>query len=173
MYFAMNALKKWRHRLLRLFLVFAIIYIACFQWQFIVSLGMGPDNIADMTFGLLPGVTAVVLSLAFYWKHLSVQNVLPPALIGLGWIVTGPYLSYVSLINTNTIYLNNIYDIYVGLYFFAIFFCLNMLIKQYVPRKLGSLIMTVVQLVGVFLILLQWAYYALYHSSITDRKSVV
>lgn len=82
---------------------------------------MGPDNIADMTFGLLPGVTAVVLSLAFYWKHLSVQNVLPPALIGLGWIVTGPYLSYVSLINTNTIYLNNIYDIYVGLYFFAIF----------------------------------------------------
>ena len=173
MYFAMNALKKWRHRLLRLFLVFAIIYIACFQWQFIVSLGMGPDNIADMTFGLLPGVTAVVLSLAFYWKHLSVQNVLPPALIGLGWIVTGPYLSYVSLINTNTIYLNNIYDIYVGLYFFAIFFCLNMLIKQYVPRKLGSLIMTVVQLVGVFLILLQWAYYALYHSSITTSGALL
>ena len=173
MYFAMNALKKWRHRLLRLFLVFAIVYIACFQWQFIVSLGMGPDNIADMTFGLLPGVTAVVLSLAFYWKHLSVQNVLPPALIGLGWIVTGPYLSYVSLINTNTIYLNNIYDIYVGLYFFAIFFCLNMLIKQYVPRKLGSLIMTIVQLIGVFLIILQWAYYALYHSSITTSGALL
>ena len=33
--------------------------------------------------------------------------------------------------------------------------------------------MTVVQLVGVFLILLQWAYYALYHSSITTSGALL
>ena len=48
-----------------------------------------------------------------------------------------------------------------------------MLIKQYIPRKLGSLIMTIVQLIGVFLILLQWAYYALYHSSITTSGALL
>ena len=126
---AMKTFSKWRHRLLPLCIIFAVVYGCCFEWQFLISLGMGPDNIEDMTFGLLPGVGAVVLSLALYWKHLSPGAIIPPALIGLGWIITGPYLSYISLINTNTIYLNNIYDIYVGLYFFAIFFCLNMIVR--------------------------------------------
>lgn len=133
---ATKAISKWRHRLLPLLIIFAVVYGFCFEWQFLVSLGMGPDNIEDMTFGLLPGVGAVVLSLALYWKHLSPGAIIPPALIGLGWIITGPYLSYISLINTNTIYLNNIYDICRTI-LFAIFFCLNMIVRQYLPTKSG------------------------------------
>ena len=93
---ATKAFSKWRRKLLPLCIIFAVVYGFCFEWQFLVSLGMGPDNIEDMTFGLLPGVGAVVLSLALYWKHLSPGAIIPPALIGLGWIITGPYLSYIS-----------------------------------------------------------------------------
>ena len=85
---ATKAISKCRHRLLPLLIIFAVVYGFCFEWQFLVSLGMGPDNIEDMTFGLLPGVGAVVLSLALYWKHLSPGAIIPPALIGLGWIIT-------------------------------------------------------------------------------------
>ena len=170
---ATKAISKCRHRLLPLLIIFAVVYGFCFEWQFLVSLGMGPDNIEDMTFGLLPGVGAVVLSLALYWKHLSPGAIIPPALIGLGWIITGPYLSYISLINTNTIYLNNIYDIYVGLYFFAIFFCLNMIVRQYLPHKIGAVFMTLVQFAAFFIILLQWVYYFLYNSSITTSGALL
>ena len=170
---ATKAISKCRHRLLPLLIIFAVVYGSCFEWQFLVSLGMGPDNIEDMTFGLLPGVGAVVLSLALYWKHLSPGAIIPPALIGLGWIITGPYLSYISLINTNTIYLNNIYDIYVGLYFFAIFFCLNMIVRQYLPHKIGAVFMTLVQFAAFFIILLQWVYYFLYNSSITTSGALL
>ncbi|WP_296903348.1 phosphoethanolamine transferase [uncultured Megasphaera sp.] len=169
----MNALKQKQHHILVLCLTFAVIYGLCFQWQFLVSLGMGPDNIEDMTFGLIPAVGAVVLSLAFYWRYLSPQNLIPPALIGIGWIITGPYLSYITLVNTNTIYLNNIYDIYVGLYFFAIFFCLNMIVKQHLPHLPGAIVMTAVQFAAFFIILLQWAYYVLYNSSITTSGALI
>ena len=109
-----------RRRLVYLLCTFFVIYALCYQWQFLVSLGLGPDNIHHMTVGLIPAVGAVVLSLALYWRHLCIASVVPTALIAVSWIVTGPYLSYITLIQQNTVYLNNMYDIYVGLYLFAI-----------------------------------------------------
>ncbi len=160
-------------RLFYLLGTFIVIYALCFQWQFLVSLGLGPDNIHDMIWGLVPAVGAVVLSLALYWRHLSLPSLLPTAIIAIGWIVTGPYLSYVTLVQKNTIYLNNMYDIYVGLYLFAILFCLNMASRQFLPRKVSATLMTLVQFAAFFIIILQWAYFMLYHSSITTSGALL
>lgn len=162
-----------RHRVASLMLLFGILYALCFQWQCLVSFGMGTDNVEDMTFGLIPAVLSVVVSLALYWRQLSLRSVLPPALIALGWVITGPLLSYVSLVNTETVYVNNVYDIYVGLYFFAIFFCLNMAVRQYLPAKVGAVLMTIIQFLALFLIILQWAYFCLYHSYITTAGALI
>ena len=59
--------------------MFFVIYALCYQWQFLVSLGLGPDNIHHMTVGLIPAVGAVVLSLALYWRHLCIASVVPTA----------------------------------------------------------------------------------------------
>lgn len=170
---ASPALKKTGHTIFYLLCIFAVIYALCIQWQFLVSLGMGPDNIEDMTLGLIPAVGAVVLSLAIYWRHLSLAAILPTAMIGIGWIITGPYLSYISLLNQNTLYLNNIYDIYVGLYLFAILFCINMFLKQYLGRRMSAVIMLILQFCSFFIIVLQWVYFALYHSSITTSGALL
>ena len=97
-----------RRRLVYLLCTFFVIYALCYQWQFLVSLGLGPDNIHHMTVGLIPAVGAVVLSLALYWRHLCIASVVPTALIAVSWIVTGPYLSYITLIQQNTVYLGEI-----------------------------------------------------------------
>lgn len=170
---ASPAFKKTGHTIFYLLCIFAVIYALCIQWQFLVSLGMGPDNIEDMTLGLIPAVGAVVLSLAIYWRHLSLAAILPTAMIGIGWIITGPYLSYISLLNQNTLYLNNIYDIYVGLYLFAILFCINMFLKQYLGRRMSAVIMLILQFCSFFIIALQWVYFALYHSSITTSGALL
>lgn len=153
--------------------IFAVIYALCFQWELLVSLGLGEDNIEDMTFGLIPAVGAVTLSLALYWKHLSLAAILPNAVVGISWIITGPVLSYNTLLNSNTVYLNNIYDIYVGLYFFAILFCVSMALRQYAPPKIRMVLMTLIQLLAISVIVLQWGYYYLYHSSITTSGALL
>lgn len=162
-----------RRRLVYLLCTFFVIYALCYQWQFLVSLGLGPDNIHHMTVGLIPAVGAVVLSLALYWRHLCIASVVPTALIAVSWIVTGPYLSYITLIQQNTVYLNNMYDIYVGLYLFAILFCLNMAARQFLNRKISAAIMTAVQFAAFFIIALQWVYFALYHSCITTSGALL
>ena len=162
-----------RRRLVYLLCTFFVIYALCYQWQFLVSLGLGPDNIHHMTVGLIPAVGAVVLSLALYWRHLCIASVVPTALIAVSWIVTGPYLSYITLIQQNTVYLNNMYDIYVGLYLFAILFCLNMAARQFLNRKISAAIMTAVQFAAFFVIALQWVYFALYHSCITTSGALL
>lgn len=161
------------HVLSRLLLIFVVIYLLCFQWEMFISLGLGPDNISDMTFGLIPATAAIIISLGLYWRYASWEAVLPPAIIAFGWIVTGPYLSYITLIHTNTIYLNNIYDIYTGLYLFPILFCLNMVARQFLKRVPGAVIMTIAQFVSFFVIMLQWVYFALYHSSITTSGALI
>lgn len=163
---------NWR-RVFYLLCIFGVIYALCFQWQLLVSLGLGQDNIQAMTYGLIPAVGAVTLSLALYWKHLSLSAILPNAFIGISWIVTGPVLSYNTLLNGTTVYLNNIYDIYVGLYGFAILFCLSMALRLYVRPKIGAAIMMVVQFLSLFVILLQWGYFYMYHSSITTSGALI
>lgn len=153
--------------------IFAVIYALCMQWQFNISLGLGQDNIHDMTLGFIPAVGAIVISLALYWRYLSISAIIPTAIVGIGWIVTGPLLSYYTLITKNTVYLNNIYDIYVGLYAFAIIFCINMAANQYLPRKLSAALMTVIQFAAFFIIALQWAYFFLYDSCITTSGALL
>lgn len=160
-------------RLIYLLCTFIAIYAICYQWQFLVSLGLGPDNIQYMTVGLIPAVGSVVLSLALYWRHLCIASVVPTAIIAAGWIVTGPYLSYITLIQQNTVYLNNMYDIYVGLYLFSILFCLNMAARQFLNRKVSTVLMTVIQFAAFFVIALQWVYFALYHSCITTSGALL
>lgn len=162
-----------KRRLLQLLCTFIALYALCLQWQFLVSLGLGPDNIRDVTLGLIPSVSAVVLTLALYWRQLSWSAVGPTAFISLGWIITGPYLTYITLAEKNTIYLNNMYDIYVGLYLFAILFCLNMTIRQFLPRRISATIMTVLQFAAFFIIAVQWVYFALYHSCITTSGALL
>lgn len=162
-----------KKRIFSLITVFIIIYALCVQWQFFVSLGLGEDNIADMIWGLVPAVGAVVLSLALYIKKLSWRNILPPAITGISWIVTGPLLSYKTLINGNTIYLNNIYDIYNGLFLFAVLFCLSMAVKQYIHRVIGAALLTIIYFAAIFVNLIQWAYYDLYGSCITTSGSLI
>ena len=164
---------KAGHTFFYLLCIFAVIYALCVQWEFNISLGLGPDNIEDMTLGLIPAVAAVVVSLALYWNYLSIASIIPTAIIGLGWIITGPLLSYNTLITKNTIYLNNIYDIYVGLYLFAILFCVNMAANQYIHRKLAAILMTVLQFASFFIIALQWVYFALYNSCITTSGALL
>ena len=165
--------RESKRRITHFLITYVVIYALCYQWQFLVSLGLGPDNIRYMTVGLLPAVGAVALSLALYWKHLCIATVAPTAFIAVGWIVTGPYLSYTTLIQQNTVYLNNMYDIYVGLYLFAILFCLNMVARQFLPRKISAPIMTLLQFAAFFIIALQWVYYALYHSCITTSGALL
>ena len=167
------SLAKAGHTFFYLLCIFAVIYALCVQWAFNISLGLGPDNIEDMTLGLIPATASVVLSLALYWKHLSIASILPTTIIGISWIITGPLLSYNTLITKNTVYLNNIYDIYVGLYFFAILFCLNMAFNQYVHRKIAAIGMTVLQFAAFFIIALQWVYFALYNSCITTSGALL
>ncbi|MCH4166082.1 MAG: phosphoethanolamine transferase [Megasphaera sp.] len=162
-----------KRTLLHLLLIFAIIYALCFQWEMYISLGLGPDNIEDMTLGLIPAIAAIIISLGLYWKYATWKTVLPPAIIAAGWVITGPYLSYITLINKNTIYLNNIYDIYTGLYLFSILFCLNMIIRQFLRHKLGAALMTIIQFASFFIIALQWVYFGLYHSSITTSGALL
>lgn len=165
--------KTTRNRLLTWLGMFAILYGLCVQWQFLWSLGMGPDNVENMLYGLFPAVLSVVVSLALYWKRFSLFSLLPPIVVALGWIVTGPCLTYITLINKNTIYLNNVYDIYVGLYGFSILFCLNMILRHYLPTVVRALVMTVLQFLSFFIVALQWVYYALYQSSITTSGSLI
>ena len=73
----------------------------------------------------------------------------------------------------NTIYLNNVYDIYVGLYAFSILFCLNMILRQFLPSLLRSFIMTIAQFAAFFIIALQWVYFFLYQSSITTSGALL
>lgn len=153
--------------------IFAMLYGLCMQWQFLWSLGMGPDNVKDMTYGLIPSVLSVVISLGLYWKKFSWPSLVPPAIVGLGWICTGPYLTYITLITKNTVYLNNVYDIYVGLYLFSILFCLNMVFRHLFHTVVRSLIMTALQFAAFFIIALQWAYYGLYNSSITTSGALL
>lgn len=153
--------------------IYIILYSLCLQWQFLFSLGLGPDNIQAMTYGLIPSVLSVVVSLGLYWKKLTLPALIPPAIIGIGWIVTGPYLTYVTLITKNTVYLNNVYDIYVGLYAFSILFCLNMALRQFFPSVLRAIIMTVLQFGAFFIIALQWVYFFLYQSSITTSGALL
>lgn len=153
--------------------LFIVLYSLCMQWQFLFSLGLGPDNIQAMTQGLIPSVLSVVVSLGLYWKRLTWSSLVPPALIALGWIMTGPYLTYITLITKNTIYLNNVYDIYAGLYLFSLLFCLGMLLQTRVPRLLHALIMTAVHFLAFFMIALQWVYYFLYQSSITTSGALL
>ncbi len=167
------SLAKAGHTFFYLLCIFAVIYALCVQWEFNISLGLGPDNIEDMTLGLIPAVAAVVISVALYWNYLSIASIIPTAVIGLGWIITGPLLSYNTLITKNTIYLNNIYDIYVGLYLFAILFCINMAANQYMHRKLAAILMTVLQFISFFVIALQWVYFALYNSCITTSGALL
>lgn len=167
------SLAKAGHTFFYLLCIFAVIYALCVQWAFNISLGLGPDNIEDMALGLIPATASVVLSLALYWKHLSIASILPTTIIGISWIITGPLLSYNTLITKNTVYLNNIYDIYVGLYFFAILFCLNMAFNQYVHRKIAAIGMTVLQFAAFFIIALQWVYFALYNSCITTSGALL
>ena len=164
---------KAGHTFFYLLCIFAVIYALCVQWEFNISLGLGPDNIEDMTLGLIPAVAAVVVSLALYWNYLSIASIIPTAIIGLGWIITGPLLSYNTLITKNTIYLNNIYDIYVGLYLFAILFCVNMAANQYIHRKLAAILTTILQFASFFIIALQWVYFALYNSCITTSGALL
>ena len=131
-----------KKRILSLIGVFIILYALCIQWQFIVSLGLGQDNIDAMLRGLIPAVGAVVVSLALYVQNLSFRSLAAPALAGLSWVITGPYLAYITLINGNTVYLNNIYDIYNGLFLFAVLFLLSMTAKQFLPRVISALVMT-------------------------------
>lgn len=153
--------------------LYLILYALCMQWQFLFSLGMGPDNVMNMTYGLMPSVLSVVVSLALYWHKLSWSAIVPPAIVGLGWIITGPYLTYITLMTKNTIYLNNVYDIYVGLYAFSILFCLNMILRQFLPSLLRSFIMTIAQFAAFFIIALQWVYFFLYQSSITTSGALL
>lgn len=153
--------------------IFIIIYALCFQWQLHFSLGLGQDNLHDMTYGLLPAVGAIIVSLALYWKHLSLYAILPSAIVGVSWIMTGPFLSYNTLINSNTIYLNNIYDIYVGLYLFAILFCLSMMVTQYAPRRIGAFLSMLFHFIPFSVILLQWGYFYMYHSCITTTGALI
>lgn len=160
-------------RIFYLICIFAVIYALCFQWELLVSLGLGEDNIEDMTYGLIPAVGAVVVSLALYWKHLTLGSILPSAIIGISWIVTGPLLSYNTLLTSNTIYLNNIYDIYTGLYFFAILFCISMLCRQYLKRRIGAIVMMILDTLAATVTTMQWGYYYLYQSSITTSGALL
>ncbi|MCH4178379.1 MAG: phosphoethanolamine transferase [Megasphaera sp.] len=162
-----------KHTLLHLLLSFVILYALCFQWELLISLGLGPDNIDDMAVGLIPAITSIIVSVGLYYKYANWKSLGPPAVIALGWIVTGPYLSYITLVNQNTIYLNNIYDIYTGLYLFSILFCLNMAACQFLGRKLRAAVMTILQFLSFFIIALQWVYFALYHSSITTSGALL
>lgn len=160
-------------RIFYLFCIFLVIYVLCFQWELLISLGLGEDNIKEFTFGLIPAVAAVTLALALYWENISIASVIPTAIIGISWIVTGPLLNFSTLIKSNTIYLNNIYDVYVGLYVFAIVFCINMLIKQHLPQRTGIFLMTLVQLATLLVPAVQWVYYALYQSCITTSGALL
>ena|GEM_PF-37926 len=155
------------------FCIFAIIYALCFQWELIVSIGLGPDNIEDMTFGLLPAVAAIVVPLALYWNSLRLPLILPNAIISISWIITGPLLNYSTLVTSNTIYLNNIYDIYVGLYLFSILFCVSMLLRRFTPRWTAAIIMMVLQFLTLLPQIVQWIYYALYYSCITTSGALL
>ena len=99
-------------RIFYLFCIFLVIYVLCFQWELLISLGLGEDNIKEFTFGLIPAVAAVTLALALYWENISIASVIPTAIIGISWIVTGPLLNFSTLVKSNTIYLNNIYAPY-------------------------------------------------------------
>lgn len=165
--------KAQKNLLFSLVCIFAMLYGLCMQWQFLWSMGMGPDNVNNMIYGLIPSVLSVVVSLGLYWKKISWSAIVPPAVVGLGWICTGPYLTYITLITKNTIYLNNVYDIYVGLYLFSILFCLNMVLRHFFHTVVRAFIMTVLQFAAFFIIALQWAYYALYHSSITTSGALL
>ncbi|MGE1061658.1 phosphoethanolamine transferase [Megasphaera paucivorans] len=160
-------------RIFYLFCIFLVIYVLCFQWELLISLGLGEDNIKEFTFGLIPAVAAVTLALALYWENISIASVIPTAIIGISWIVTGPLLNFSTLVKSNTIYLNNIYDVYVGLYVFAIVFCINMLMKQHLPQKTGTFLMTLVQMATLLIPAVQWVYYALYQSCITTSGALL
>ena len=80
---------------LPLLIIFAAVYGFFAGMAVSRLLGMGPDNIEDMTFGLLPGVGAVVLSLALYWKHFVTRRHHPAGPHRPG-LTTGPTLSYIS-----------------------------------------------------------------------------
>lgn len=153
--------------------IFVVTYVLCFQWELIISLGLGQDNIDECLNGLIPAVALAVIPLGLYWNSVKLPYILPNVFIGLSWIITGPLLNYTTLVKSNTIYLNNIYDIYVGLYLFSIIFIINMLVKQHIHQKIAPVMMTAIQLMGLLVPAVQWVYYALYHSCITTSGALL
>ncbi len=160
-------------RVFYLLCAFAVVYALCFQWELLISIGLGMDNIEEFTFGLIPPIALCVIPLGLYWDSLKLSYIVPNVIIALSWIITGPYLNYMTLVKANTIYLNNIYDIYVGLYLFSIVLIVNMLIKQHVPRRIAPVAMSVVQILALLVPAVQWVYYALYDSSITTSGALL
>ena len=48
-----------------------------------------------------------------------------------------------------------------------------MALRQYAPPKVRMVLMTLIQLLAISVIVLQWGYYYLYHSSITTSGALL
>lgn len=153
--------------------LFLVVYALCFQWYLLISIGLGDDNIQGTALGMIPAVAAAVLPLGLYWRSLYLPIVLPNVIVALSWILTGPYFNYYTLSQSNTIYLSNIYDIYVGLYIFSLLLCAHMLLLRFLPSRLTAGIMTVLQFLTLLVPAVQWIYFALYHSCITNSGALL
>lgn len=154
-------------------LLFAIVFSLCFAWYYATSIGLGDDNLRYDAVGLAAAAAAAVLPVILYRCTLRVVSLLPGIFIALSWIITGPYVSYATFAASGIIYLNNMYDIYIGLYLFGLTLCTYMLFRRFSNDKTAALVTSILQIIELMIPIIQWIYYALYSSCITTSGALI
>ena len=156
------------------FYIFIIAEILLFSIYYMLS-----NQIADNTFYLqlrrfLPCALGISVALYFWRKfNFPVINLTSHIIISLFWIITFPLCYYLTF-SSNTVNISNHFDVVFGAYSFVftsiLYILLNSFFKNH--KSYASLILSVLQLVLIFIPLLQIVYYFYYNTPITTAAAL-
>ncbi len=156
------------------FYIFIIAEIFLFSIYYILS-----SQIADNTFYLqlrrfLPCALGISVAI-FFWKKFNfpIINLTTHIIITLFWIVTFPLCYYLTF-SSNTVNISNHFDIVFGAYSFVftsiLYILLNSFFKNH--KSFPNVILSVFQLILLFIPLLQIVYYFYYNTPITTAAAL-
>ena len=156
------------------FIIFIISEIFLFSIYYIFS-----NEIADNTFYLqirrfLPCALGISVAI-YFWKKFNFPaiNLTTHTIIALFWIVTFPLCYYLTF-SANTVNISNHFDIVFGAYSFVftsiLYILLNSFFKNH--KSFANLILSVFQLILIFIPLLQIVYYFYYNTPITTSAAL-
>ena len=137
------------------------------------------NEIADNTFYLqirrfLPCALGISVAI-YFWKKFNFPaiNLTTHIIIALFWIVTFPLCYYLTF-SANTVNISNHFDIVFGAYSFVFTSILYILLNSFFEnhKSFVNLILSVFQLILIFIPLLQIVYYFYYNTPITTSAAL-